>query len=63
MKRRPRPIGYALHMAMLARVVVDVIDMTVEIGLVADAMFPITALPNTAFVFALAAGRDTFTLG
>jgi hypothetical protein len=41
---------------MLARVVVDVIDMPVEICLITDAMFPITTLPNSEFVFAQAAG-------
>ena len=50
-------------MPMLARVVMYVIDMSVEICLIADAMFPITALPYATFVLALAAGGYAFAIG
>ncbi len=50
-------------MPMLAWVVVDVIDVPVEVRLIADAMLPITALPNAAFVFALSAGGYTLAIG
>ncbi len=50
-------------MSMFAWVVVDVIDMPIEIRLVADAVFPITALPDAAFVLALSAGGYALAVG
>ena len=40
-----RPVGYASHPSMSYRVPMDVIHVTVEISLIADEMFPETALP------------------
>ena len=40
-----RPIGYASHPSMSYRVPMDVIHVTVEVSLIADEMFPETALP------------------
>lgn len=49
MERRMRPIAGSLHVTMLDRVVVDVIEMMMPIFLIADDMFPIAALPDAAF--------------
>jgi hypothetical protein len=40
-----RPIGYASHPSISYRVLMDVIHVTVEVSLIADEMFPETALP------------------
>lgn len=63
MEGRPAPIGHPLDMAVLARVVVDVVHMTGKILVVADAMFPETALPDAPFPLALAAARKRFCTG
>ena len=45
MKRRVRPIAYALHMTVLDRVEMNVIDVPIQIRLVADRILPIPTLP------------------
>ncbi len=40
-----RPIGHASHPSMFDGVPMDIIDVTVEVGLITDEMFPKTALP------------------
>ena len=57
-----RPIRHAGHKTVLDRIDVDVIDMTRMIGVVADEMLPIAALPYAAFAFFLPAFRTTFTV-
>ena len=52
-----RPIDHARNMSMLYRIEVNVIDMPIEIGFVADGMLPITALPDSFLSFADFAGR------
>ena len=59
-KRRMRPFVWCAHMAMFDRVVVNVINMPLVIPLVANRMFPITPLPDTAFAFAFTARRNVF---
>jgi hypothetical protein len=49
MERRIRPIGDAVHMAVLHRIPMDVIEMPVEILLIAKRVFPKTPLPYRAF--------------
>lgn len=46
-----RPIHRALHIPMLDRVVMGVIDMSCIIPFVANAMFPKSRLPNRLFLF------------
>lgn len=48
-------------MAMLERIVVDVIHVACKVGIVADEVFPIAALPNPAFAFEHPAPPDVFT--
>ena len=54
-----RPIGYASHPSMSYRVPMDVIHVTVEVSLIADEMFPETALPWTSLTPLGAALRKT----
>ncbi len=63
MKTRMRPVGNPLDVAMLDRVVMDVIDMSGEIILIADRMFPIPSLPDAPFALELPAFREAFALG
>jgi hypothetical protein len=51
MERTMRPIAGARHQPMSHRVEVNVIDMAREVGIVADRMFPETALPYAFFAF------------
>ena len=46
---------------MLDRIEVDVIHMVLEVGVVADQVFPIAALPKTALATPRTAGVDAFT--
>src|SRR5262249_7348013 len=50
-KRTMRPIAGAGHQAVFHRIVVNVIDVTCEIGIATDRVFPITALPYSLFAF------------
>src|SRR5262245_37802822 len=49
MKAAIGPIADASHQAMLDRIVVNVVNVTFEVGVVADHMLPIAPLPN-AFI-------------
>ena len=40
------PIGHSCHMAVLDRVEVQVIHMRAKVRLIADAVFPVTPLPD-----------------
>jgi hypothetical protein len=42
---RMRTIGYVSHPSVFYRVPVDIIHVTVEVGLITDEVFPKTALP------------------
>jgi len=50
MKARIRPMAHLRHVPMLHRVPMDVIDMSVEVGLITDEMFPESMLPQGALV-------------
>jgi hypothetical protein len=41
-----RPVANSAHQTVLHRIVVNVINMAREIGIVADRVLPITALPK-----------------
>jgi hypothetical protein len=49
MERAVRPIPNLRHVAVLHRIVVNVVDVPFEIGLVSDCMLPVTPLPKSAF--------------
>jgi len=49
MVRRPRPIFNSLCQPMLDRIIMNIIDVPVQIILVAYLMFPETPLPDAAF--------------
>ena len=55
MERRIRPITDLRHKPVLDRVDVNVVDVTGEIVGIADGMFPMAPLPDTAFAFGRAA--------
>src|SRR5690606_21696625 len=55
MQRRIRPIHGPRDVSMLHRVEVDVIDVPLQIVLVADQMLPISPLPEAAFALGDAA--------
>ncbi len=44
MKRRMRPFVNMVNKPVLHRIPVNIIDMTLKVGLIADLMLPITAL-------------------
>ena len=46
-----RPIGYARDVPMLHRVEMNVIDMALEIFVIPNCTFPVTALPDAFFSF------------
>jgi len=50
-------------MAMLDRVVVNVIDVPLEIVVVANKMLPKTPLPDASFSLVFAAGGYSLTVG
>jgi hypothetical protein len=45
-KTAVRPIAYARHMAVLDRIEMDIIDVPLQVSLVANRMLPIATLPN-----------------
>jgi hypothetical protein len=51
-----RPIGDAGYKTVFNRIVVDVVDVALEIGVVADGVFPIAPLPNAFLAFCYFAG-------
>jgi hypothetical protein len=63
MKRGMRPIGNPLNMLVFYRVVMDVIHMTPPVVLVAQCMFPITALPDAAFALRILLGERKLQSG
>jgi hypothetical protein len=44
-----RPIGYATDVAVFHRIKVNIVDVSLEIFVIPNRMFPIAALPNTLF--------------
>jgi hypothetical protein len=52
MKTTVRPIDHARDVPMPYGIEVDVIDVHIEIRIVADGMLPVTALPNSFLSFA-----------
>lgn len=46
-----RPIGNAVYMPMLDRIVMDVIHVPAIVFLIPQCMFPVAALPDPAFIF------------
>jgi len=60
METRIWPVGYAFCQPMLHRVVVNIVDVTLQIGFIADGMLPEGALPYALFPLAALAFR---TLG
>src|SRR5580700_9272354 len=59
MKRRMRPIANAGHDAVFHRIVMDVIDMSLEVLLVADRVFPVSSLPKRKFAVRVAPDFDS----
>src|SRR5712691_7960124 len=53
-----RPIADASHQAMLDRIVVNIVDVTLQIGLIADHVLPLAALPNAFIAFGGLARRS-----
>src|ERR1700735_5834088 len=58
MKTAVRPVSRSGHVAMLNRIEVDVVNVPLEIGIIANGMFPIAPLPNTLLSFADLARRS-----
>src|SRR4051794_17765994 len=52
MKRRPPPVLYASHQAMLPRVPMDVIDASLQIVLILNRVLPVSLLPNASIPLA-----------
>ena len=48
MEGRKRPVAHALDMAVVDRVVVDVVDVAGKIAFVTQSVFPTTARPDPA---------------
>jgi hypothetical protein len=44
-----RPVAYALDKAMLHRIVVDIVNVPLEIAVIANGMFPESTLPQGEF--------------
>ncbi|HEV7601154.1 MAG TPA: hypothetical protein VGO49_13010 [Bradyrhizobium sp.] len=51
MKAAVRPIQNAPDVSVLHRIEVNVVDMALEIGIVANGVLPIAALPDAFFPF------------
>lgn len=58
-----RPIQGMRDVAVLDRVVVDVIHATLEMRFVTHKLFPIAALPDSSLAFGFAALRPSFFPG
>ena len=63
MERGIGPVCRTTHPAVLYRIEMDVVDMPLEIGFIADLMFPAAALPDAAFSFGESAGVRGFGAG
>jgi hypothetical protein len=46
-----RPVGYALYVAVFHRVEVNVVDVSLEIPVVSNCVFPVPALPDAFLSF------------
>jgi hypothetical protein len=51
MEAAVRPIGDPADMPMLHRIEVNVIDMTRQIGIIANRVLPVTSLPDALLSF------------
>ena len=60
MEGRMRPIRDTLHESVFHRIEVDVVDVALIVAFVANAMFPIAALPEAALGFVQATWRASF---
>jgi hypothetical protein len=63
MERRMRPVAYAGHMAVLHGVEMNVIVAIAQVALVANRMFPISPLRNTALALRQTATGAAFIAG
>ena len=63
MKAGVGPIGGSLDEAVFHRVVVDIVDVVAVVGVVADQVLPIPALPDAALATSLTYGRSMFSDG
>jgi hypothetical protein len=54
-----RPLDCHSRMTMLDRIEVNVIAVPLEIAFISQSVFPISPLPDAAFVFAFAANRNS----
>jgi len=57
---RVRPFGWVRHVAMPHRIEVDVVEVSGEVTVVADCVFPIATLPYPSLYLGRAAGGDSF---
>lgn len=48
---------------MLDRVVVDIVDMTIQVGVVLNRMLPVASLPDASFAFEPSASLHDFRVG
>ncbi len=55
-ERRMRPVAHLPHQAVFYRVEISIKNMTFQIGIITDFMFPKPPLPNACFTFSLLAG-------
>jgi hypothetical protein len=60
MKRRMRPILRLPHQPMLDRIEMHIIDMPLQINIVANLVFPETPLPDSLLALRNFAGRESF---
>ena len=58
-----RPVSYPLHQSVLHRIEVDIIDVPLEVLLIAQCVLPVASLPNAALAFGDPAGRNLFAGG
>ena len=56
-----RPVSYPLHQSVLHRIEVDIIDVPLEVLLIAQCV--LASLPNAALAFGDPAGRNLFAGG
>ncbi len=60
MKRRMRPILRLLHQPMFDWIEMHIIDMPLQINIIANLMFPETPLPDSLLALRSFAGRESF---
>jgi hypothetical protein len=56
LKARVWPVGYSTHVAVLHRVVVDIVAVPREVALVTDLVLPVALLPDGLQAFAIECG-------